>query len=200
VAAERIGILGGAFDPPHRGHVDLARAARLAAGLDRVLFVVAPRPPFKDGVTHASAEERFQMLAATLADAGEPDFEASRIELDRPGVSYTIDTIRELRRQHPEAELYFIVGSDTVAELPRWKDATELAKLVRFIVNMRRGESRDVSAPAGFDMTFIEGDVPEVSSSEMRAALAAGVPTGDMLSSSTEAYLRERGLYKAGGL
>ena len=198
--AERIGILGGTFDPPHRGHVDLARAARDAAGLDRVLFVVAARSPFKDGVTQATAEERYLMVASTLADAAEPGFEASRIELDRPGVSYTIDTVRELRSLHPEAELFFIAGSDTIDELPLWKDAAELAKTLRFVVNLRKGESRNVKAPPGFDIMFIEGDVPAVSSSEMRAKLAAGKPTGAMLSPATEAYIREHGLYQTGGL
>lgn len=200
MSAERIGILGGTFDPPHRGHVDLARATRDAAGLDRVLFVVAARSPFKDGVTHVIAEERLAMVQATLADAAEPGFEASRIELDRPGVSYTIDTVRELQGQNPEAELFFIAGSDTVADLPKWKDAAELAKTLRFIVNLRKGESRSLSAPPGFDMTFIEGDVPEVSSHEMRARLAAGIPTDGLLSPATEAYIRERGLYQTGEL
>ncbi|MCL2881656.1 MAG: nicotinate-nucleotide adenylyltransferase [Coriobacteriia bacterium] len=195
LSRERIGILGGTFDPPHRGHVDLARAARDAAGLDRVLFVVASHPPFKEGATHASAEDRLALVEAALADAGEPTFEASRIELDRPGVSYTIDTVRELQRRDPEAELYFIVGSDTIADLPQWKDAAELAQQVRFIVNLREGGPQQVSTPAGFDLMVIKGDVPEVSSSQMRQALAAGQPTGGLLTPSTRALIKERGLY-----
>ena len=193
--AQRVGILGGAFDPPHRGHVDLARAAREAAGLDRVLFVVAARPPFKEGATLAGAEDRLALLEATLDDADEPAFEASRLELDRPGISYTIDTARALRRLYPQAELYFIVGSDVVADLGQWKDAAELAGLLRFIVNLREGGPQQVSAPPGFETLVIKGDVPEVSSSQMRQALETGAPTGDMLSPATKALIRKRKLY-----
>ena len=194
--SERIGILGGTFDPPHLGHVDLARAARDAAGLDRVLFMVAARPPFKEGATRASAEERYALVEATLADAGEPTFEASRLELDRPGVSYTIDTIREVQRQLPASELYFIVGSDTVADLPQWKDATQLAQSLRFIVNLREGGPQQIDAPEGFDLLVIKGNVPEVSSSQMRQELAAGQLTSDLLSPATRVLIRERGLYQ----
>ena len=195
---ERIGILGGTFDPPHRGHVDLARAAREAAGLDRVLFVVAARPPFKEGATHASAEDRLALVEVTLADAGDPAFEASRIELDRPGVSYTIDTVHELQQQFPCAEFYFIVGSDTIADLPQWKDAAELARALRFIVNLREGGPQQISPPEGFDLLVIKGNVPEVSSSQMRQELAAGEPTGDLLSPATKAYIEKHGLYRVG--
>jgi len=194
-ARERIGILGGTFDPPHRGHVDLARAARAAAGLDRVLFVVVGRSPFKDGATHAGPEDRFALVDAALADAAEPAFEASRIELDRPGISYTIDTVRELRARYPHAELFFIVGSDTVAELGQWKDAAALAQELRFIVNLREGGPQQVSAPDGFDLMIFKGDVPEVSSSQMRRALSAGEPTGDLISPATLRAIQERGLY-----
>jgi len=196
LSRERIGILGGTFDPPHLGHVDLARAARDAARLDRVLFMVAAHPPFKEGMTHASAEDRFVLVEATLADADESGFEASRIELDRPGVSYTIDTIHELQHCYPEAELYFIVGSDTVADLPQWKDAAELAQQVRFIVNLREGGPQQVTVPTGFDATVIKGDVPEVSSSQMRQALAAGELTSDLLSPATKACISQLGLYQ----
>jgi len=194
----RIGILGGTFDPPHRGHVDLARAARAAAGLDRVLFVVAARPPFKDGETHATAVQRAALLEATLADAADPGFELSRLELERSDVSYTIDTVDALAERYPAAELFFIAGSDTTDELPQWKDAAELARRLSFIVNLRAGEPRPQAAPAGFRITFIEGDVPEVSSSELRAKLAAGEPVGDMISPATLRMIEDRGLYGKG--
>ena len=105
----RIGIFGGTFDPVHNVHLRMARAARDRAGLDRVLFVVAATPPHKRGDVVASAEDRLAMVRAAIA--GEDGFEASRIEMDRPGPSYTVDTVRALAETHPDARLYLIIGN-----------------------------------------------------------------------------------------
>jgi nicotinate-nucleotide adenylyltransferase len=158
-----------------------------------VLFVVARRHVFKEEETLTSAEDRFALVEATLA--AEPDFQASRIELERPGLSYTIDTVRELEARHPEAELFFIIGGDTIAELPLWKDARELARRLTFLAYFRQGHYNMPTDPAGFRIIRFEAQTPDVSSTDVRAALASGRAVSALLPPGVEALIRSRGLY-----
>jgi len=135
----KTGVLGGTFDPIHIGHLILASEIREAAGLDKVLFVPAYSPPHKTGSDTAAGEHRLRMVA--LAVAGNPFFEASDIELRRGGVSYTVETIAELRRENPNDGLFFIIGADTLPELASWHKIEELVGLCRLLIGTRPGHA-----------------------------------------------------------
>src|SRR2546422_679667 len=115
----RFGILGGTFDPIHNAHLFIAESARVALNLDRVVFIPTGTPPHKLSHRLAPAEDRFQMVS--LAIDNNPAFGASRIEIDRKGPSYTLDTLTELRREFPKAEMFFLIGLDALAEIQSWR-------------------------------------------------------------------------------
>jgi nicotinate-nucleotide adenylyltransferase len=163
-----IGLLGGSFDPVHHGHLIVAQVAAEALGLECLRFVPAREQPFKHGRHSAPAADRAAMLA--LAVAGTPAFAVERAELDRPGPSYTVDTLRALRAREPEAEFTLLLGADAAAELPDWHDAPELPKLARIVVFARPGSAvptvpwidRAVEVPAiDISATEIRGRVRE---------------------------------------
>jgi nicotinate-nucleotide adenylyltransferase len=131
----RIGILGGTFDPPHIGHLVLAEAAREGLNAEKILFVPAGDPPHKQGDTRLALEHRLAMLERALGD--DPAFVISRVDIDRPGPHYTVDTMRILQQQFPDAELYFVMGGDSLRDLPRWHQPEQLMQLCRFAVMSR---------------------------------------------------------------
>jgi len=185
----RIGILGGTFDPVHAGHVALGEAARDRLHLDRVLLVVAAAHPLKPAPS-TPAEDRYAMVR--LAVRGHPGLEASDLELLRPAPTYTVDTLRELRRLHPAGtELLLLLGADALADLPRWKSAAEVRSLARVVGCARPGSP----PPSGAD-EVLEFDAPDVSSTAIRGLLAAGRPAGGLLPPDVEAYAVRRGLYR----
>ena len=191
---QRIGIYGGTFDPIHRTHLDIARAARDTAGLDTVLFVVAARPPHKRGDVFASAEDRLALVQAAIA--GEKGMEVSRIEMDRIGPSYTVDTLREIHQQHPEAALFLILGYDSLLDLPSWHKPKEILVLARVLAARRPG----INAPlhpmvqGRFDMLPIEENA--MSSTEIRVRVARGEPVHELVPRAVERIIREKGLYR----
>lgn len=133
-----MGLLGGSFNPPHAGHLAMARAAREQAGLDEVWLIPAARPPHKpDHPDMASPEDRLEMTRLAVRD--QPGLGVCDVELSRSGPSYTIDTVRELKRAHPEASFAWIVGADSVDELPTWRSAAELLREVEVVVVTRPG-------------------------------------------------------------
>ena len=144
----RIGVFGGTFDPIHAGHLAIARAAREQARLDKVLFVIAAAPPHKPGDSITPAETRVAMTAAAIA--GVPGFELSRIELDRPGPSYTADTLNLLHEEMPEAQLFFIVGYDSALDLPKWRRPEEIVGAATLLIAPRPENTRPLPA-------FLEG-------------------------------------------
>jgi nicotinate-nucleotide adenylyltransferase len=212
--AERIGVLGGTFDPVHRGHLEAARQVRRQLGLDRVLLVPAANPPHRRG-TVASAADRLAMVEAAVA--GLSGLEASGVEVARGGVSYTVDTLRELAGLHPGAELFLLLGWDAARDLPTWREPDEVAALSHLVVFNRRGAAGQ--APTGGDDSGAAGageppsaealiaaglpaaavvlhvDSPEVSATALRAELAAGGDGGDALPASVLRLIRERHLY-----
>lgn len=135
--AKKLGILGGTFDPIHNGHIYLANAAYSALELDEVLLIPAYVAPHKVGLDFAPARDRYIM--ALLATEGTPYLKVSDIEINRTGVSYTYDTIVELQKLFPDYEMYFIVGGDTVPQLPSWHNIEQLLKMVTFVVVGRPG-------------------------------------------------------------
>ena len=198
----RVGLLGGSFDPVHEGHLALAREAMRVAGLDRVLFAPAADSPFKAGRMRASAADREAMVK--LAIEGEPRFGLCRADLERGGISYSVDLVRDVKASlPPDAELFFVLGADALAGLHGWRDAGELVRLCRFLSFGRRGTSVD-PATLGFDpgtsarlaADFHPDFDSPVSSSDIRRRLAAGEPADGLLPPAVADYAVSRGLYR----
>ena len=191
---ERLGLFGGTFDPPHVGHLVTAVNVRHELGLDRVLLVVASRPWQKEGVRRiTSAEDRFALVAAAVEPV--EGLEASRIEIDRGGPSYTADTLAELGRRYPDAELFTILGSDAAAGLPTWDRHEEVAACSRLVVVERPGAHEDL--PGGVDWIRVEVPHLEVSSTDLRARVADGRPLDYLVPDGVLAEIERRGLYRA---
>ena len=202
----RLGILGGTFNPIHNGHLRVAQAACRERRLDQVLFVVAKKPPHKETSGLAPARDRFRMVQ--LATAPFPYFSASRLEISRPGPSYTIDTIRRiLARERKGTEIYFIIGTDTVPELPTWKEVVKLASLVHFLCVTRKGfplekmnELDDLFGPEKAieikESAIIMKPV-QVSSTDIRRRVAEGKPIDRLTPEPVVEYIRAHNLYRA---
>jgi len=196
------GVLGGSFDPIHVGHVAAAEAVRELRGLERVYLVPAGRAPHKRGA-RASFEDRLEM--ARLAVRGRPGLEVLDLEGRRPGPSYTVDTLEELRRLHPGDSCELLVGADMLADLPRWHRAGDVVEAALVVAFGRPAEAADL-AREGFEAAFgagrhvwVEIDPIAVSSSDLRRWLAAGDPVAGLLDPAVEAYIRAHGLYGTGG-
>lgn len=194
-----VGIMGGTFDPIHYGHLAIAEEARVALRLDQVLIVPAARQPLKRGLHAASGQQRFEM--AQLACADNAGFEVSRIELDRPGLSYTVTTLEELRAAHT-GELHFILGADALAELPRWHAVARILSLARVVAVSRPGFAPDMAALArGLPqlrerLTLLEGPRLDISSTTLRQRVAEGRPIRYQTPDAVVSYITERGLYR----
>lgn len=191
IALMRIGILGGTFNPVHCGHLVLARGVLEALKLHRVLWVPARVPPMKSVEDLAPAEDRCRMVE--LAIAGILEFELCRLELDRDGPSYTVDTLRRLRRERPGVLWHFLIGSDLLPELPTWRQSQEALTLATFVV-VSRPSVPIASLPPGVQRL----DVPtmDVSSSEIRQRVKAGRPIRDLVPEPVAQYIVARQLYQ----
>ncbi|MBI4604353.1 MAG: nicotinate (nicotinamide) nucleotide adenylyltransferase [Planctomycetes bacterium] len=199
----RLGVLGGSFNPVHAGHIAMALAARKAHGLDRVLLVPSARPPHKREDL-APAEDRFEMVR--LAVEGFEGLEASRIELDRPGPSYTVDTLEELRRLHPGVELFFILGEDSIPELPTWRRADRILEIARVVAVNRPGcaaafRPQDFPRVPAAVLARLEADrvaMPPcpAESRRVRELLRQGLPAGQHVPAKVSEHIRRRGLYR----
>ena len=199
---KRVGILGGTFDPMHNGHLAIAREARVELELEEVLFLPTGRPWMKAGQTITSAEHRMAMVR--LAIAGHTWCHLSTMEVDRPGPTYTVDTLDELRREHgTTVDFYFILGWDSLPELPRWREPLRIIQLCTLVALPRPGSARP-------DIAAIEKQVPgllrrlvilekpevDVSGTEIRERIAEGKPIADLVPAAVESYIREKGLYR----
>ena len=194
--AQRIGLFGGTFDPIHVGHIAAAATARHALDLDPVLLVVANDPWQKHGRGGITpAEDRFAMVAASVE--GHDGLEASRLELDRGGVSYSVDTLAELRGADPSAELFVIVGDDVAAELHTWHRAEDLAAMAT-IVTVTRPGAPAVGLEAPWRVERVEIPRLDISSSELRARVAAGLPLDGLVPDGAMHWIARCGLYARG--
>ncbi len=187
----RVGVFGGTFDPVHVGHLAIAHAALESVPLDRVLFVLAKRSPLKERGPVASEGDRLRMLELAVAD--EPRFAVSRLELDRDGPSYTVDTLERLSGTD---ELFLILGSDAIADLPRWKDPDRIARLATLVVAERPGAPDRVG-----DAPIVRFDAPrlDISSRELRARAARGRSLRYLVPEPVLQHIEARGLYRAEG-
>jgi nicotinate-nucleotide adenylyltransferase len=169
---KRIGLFGGSFDPVHLGHLLVAEAAREELGLNRLFFIPAAQSPFKPRSQPAPARERIRLLR--LALAGKTWCEIDEQETIRGGTSYTIDTVRDYAARFPAAALFYLIGADHVAQLPKWRAAAELAALVTFVVTPRPGQP-EVPFPPSFRGLRLAGFPLGLSSSQIRARVSQGL-------------------------
>jgi nicotinate-nucleotide adenylyltransferase len=193
--AERIGIFGGTFDPVHVGHLVAAVNARHALSLDRVVLMVANVPWQKSAARRVSpAEDRYAMVAAAVGDV--PGVEASRMELDRGGPSYTADTVAELARIHPAAELFVIVGWDVSSSLETWERFGEVRDMASLVVVNRPGTKPPAGlAQQGWRVREVSVPNLDISSTDLRARAAQGRPLDYLVPEAAVHVIRERGLY-----
>ena len=197
--AERIGIFGGTFDPVHVGHLVAAVNARHDLGLDRVVLMVANVPWQKAGARKVTpAEDRYEMVKAAVG--GVAGVEASRMEIDRGGPSYTADTISEMAALYPEAELFVIVGWDVSAELGTWERLNEVRDLASLVVVNRPGTPPPVGLlQQGWRLEEVSVPNLEISSTDLRARAMTGRPLDYLIPAPAVRVIRERGLYSGGG-
>jgi nicotinate-nucleotide adenylyltransferase len=188
-----VALYGGSFDPVHCAHLTVARAALEQLSLDQVIFIPAAQSPLKACATTASDDERIQMLR--LATGDEPRFVVDTSEIERGGTSYTIDTVDAFRQKHPAYQLYWIIGADQFELLPKWHRIEEIAAQLTFIVLSRPGHHIANSSVLGWKYVEIEAPLMPHSSSGIRALLAEGHSTEDLLPPSVEAFISAHGLY-----
>jgi nicotinate-nucleotide adenylyltransferase len=197
--AQRIGVFGGTFDPVHVGHLVAAVNARHALDLDRVVLMVANVPWQKAGTRQmTAAEDRFAMVEAAVR--GVPGLEASRLEIDRGGPSYTADTVAALHALHDEAELFVIVGWDVSAELDTWERFQEVREMATLVVVNRPGNpAPDGLVQQGWRLREVSVPNLEISSTDLRARAATGRPLDYLVPQAAVDVIRQRGLYSVGG-
>ncbi len=189
----RIGIFGGTFDPIHVGHLVAAVNVRHALSLDRLLLVVANQPWQKEGLRSITpADDRFAMVEAAVGEV--PGLEASRLEIDRGGPSYTADTVEEVAALHPAAELYVVVGADVADVLDSWERHQVIARLATLVVVNRPGSVRSAPLP-GWRLVEVEVPALEVSSTDLRERAADGRPLDYLVPEGAIRCIRARGLY-----
>jgi nicotinate-nucleotide adenylyltransferase len=190
----RLGLFGGSFDPVHLGHLLVAQAALEELKLDRLVFIPAAQSPFKPDMRPTPGPLRLRMLR--LALAGETRFDVDASEIQRGGVSYSVETARAYAALHPSAELFWLIGADHVPTLPQWRAATELAGLVEFVAIPRPGAAPAVSPPE-YQLRQLAGWPLDVSSSEIRARVAAGRPIHRLVPPAVADVITAERLYKS---
>ena len=197
---KRLGVMGGTFDPIHHGHLLTAEEALQQFGLDEVVFIPTGKPWMKEDREVTAPEDRYLMVV--IATASNPRFSVSRLEIERDGPTYTVDTLRELKAERGDAELYFVTGADAMLEILQWKDPDEALELANFIAATR----------PGYDLTQFEEDAPgsdprvtvmtipalAISSTDIRERVRAGRPIRYLVPEGVQTYIEKAGLYRPG--
>ena len=200
---ERLGILGGTFDPPHDGHLALARAARRALRLAGVWWVLTPDPPHKDRSDLSPYGVRREMLLAAIA--GEPVYSLCEVENERPGPQFMVDTIAILRERYPRSDFYLLVGEDSLRDLPLWHRPLDLIAECPLAVLGRPGVPADLDAlemrvpGVRARTTLLNAAEVDISSTAIRERVARGEPIRGLLPAAVEEIIRNRGLYRREG-
>jgi nicotinate-nucleotide adenylyltransferase len=190
----RIGVMGGTFDPIHHGHLVAASEVAHIFALDEVIFVPTGQPYQKDHRQVSPAEDRY--LMTVIATASNPRFSVSRVDIDRPGPTYTIDTLRELHAANgPDVELFFITGADALAEILTWHDADELFTLAHFVGCTRPGHRLSGAGLPDGKVSLVEIPALSISSTECRARVEAGEPVWYLVPDGVVQYIAKRRLY-----
>ena len=190
----RLGVMGGTFDPIHHGHLVAAQEVAAQFGLDEVVFVPTGQPWQKSHRSVSAAEDRY--LMTVIATAENPHFSVSRLDIDRKGLTYTIDTLRELHELNPDSDLFFITGADALGQILTWRDAEELFSLAHFIGVTRPGHTlADPGLPAG-GVSLVEVPALAISSTDCRARVAKGDPVWYLVPDGVVRYIDKRQLYR----
>lgn len=193
----RVGIMGGTFDPIHNGHLVAASEVAWVYDLDEVIFVPTGRPIFKLNADVTNAEDRY--LMTVIATASNPQFVVSRVDIDRPGVTYTIDTLRDIRRIRPQADLFFITGADALAEIMKWKDADKMWDLAHFVGVSRPGYAIDLENTGVPQAAVDLMEIPalSISSTDIRQRAKNGEPVWYLVPDGVVQYIGKHGLYRS---
>ena len=192
----RLGVYGGTFDPIHTGHLAIARGVVAHCGLDRLLFVPSARPPHKQGHAMAPPDDRYRM--AELATRHDPRLEVSDTEINRPGLSYTVDTLEELRRKYGGAsEIHLVLGADSLLEIDTWHAPDRIFDLATVVTVPRPGKDLTGVDPGWLDRV-VNIQLPEidVSSTDIRRRVGQGLPIAHLVPEEVAGYIEERGLYR----
>ncbi len=197
----RLGVFGGTFDPPHLGHLILAAEAADQLRLDRVLWVLTPNPPHKRGVVLSPLPIRLELLQAALADV--PTFELSDVEIRRVGPHYSLDTIRQLKQDFPQDEIIFLIGGDSLRDLPTWHRPLDVVEAVDGLGVMRRPGARipladlEEKIPGLKDkLAWVDAPRIQISASDIRMRIREGKPFRFFVLPSVYQIILERGLYR----
>jgi nicotinate-nucleotide adenylyltransferase len=190
----RVGVMGGTFDPVHHGHLVAASEVASVFRLDEVIFVPTGQPWQKFDRVVSPAEHRY--LMTVIATASNPRFTVSRVDIDRQGLTYTIDTLRDLAAQRPESELYFITGADALAQILSWKDSDELFSLSHFVGVTRPGHTLDDTGLPADRVSLMEVPAMAISSSDCRTRVARGEPVWYLVPDGVVQYIAKYGLYR----
>ncbi len=191
--APRIGVMGGTFDPIHNGHLVAASEVAHSFDLDEVVFVPTGQPWHKQNVT--PSEHRY--LMTVIATASNPDFTVSRVDIDRGGTTYTIDTLRDLKRERPDAELFFITGADAVAQILSWRDHDELWDLAHFVAVSRPGHVLSTDGLPTEDVSQLEVPALSISSTTCRERVRSGSPVWYLVPDGVVQYIAKHHLYRS---
>ncbi len=190
----RLGVMGGTFDPIHHGHLVAASEVAVLFGLTEVLFVPTGQPWQKAEREVSPAEDRY--LMTVIATASNPRFSVSRVDVDRTGPTYTVDTLRDLRQLHPDSEMFFITGADALEQILDWRDAEELFALAHLVGVTRPGyRLEDTHLPEG-SVTLVDVPAMAISSSDCRDRVGRGMPVWYLVPDGVVQYIEKRHLYR----
>ncbi|MDE9367606.1 nicotinate-nucleotide adenylyltransferase [Luteipulveratus sp. YIM 133132] len=192
----KLGVMGGTFDPIHHGHLVAASEVQSLLGLDEVVFVPTGQPWQKAEKDVSPAEDRY--LMTVIATASNPRFTVSRVDIDRPGPTYTLDTLRDLKEQRPDAELYFITGADALAQILSWKGVEQMWDLARFIGVTRPGHELSDDGLPKDRVTLKEVPAMAISSTDCRERVADGEPVWYLVPDGVVQYIGKYNLYRPG--
>ena len=197
--ARRVGVMGGSFNPIHIGHLVTADEARYTFSLDEVIFVPAGQPWQKESGEVAPAEHRYMMCV--IATSPEPTFRVSRIEIDRPGPTYTLDTLKALKSERPADELFFITGADAILQILTWRDPEAVLREARFIAATRPGYDLDrleKELPEGLEGRVVIMEIPAlaISSTDVRLRARESRPIRYLVPGGVAEYIEKNGLYR----
>lgn len=194
VQRRRVGVMGGTFDPIHNGHLVAASEVAAQFDLDEVVFVPTGAPSFKQHQDVSPAEHRY--LMTVIATASNPRFTTSRVDIDRTGLTYTVDTLRDLRSQRPDDDFFFITGADAIEQIATWKNADELWGMAHFVAVTRPGHVLTVDALPAAVVSVLEIPALAISSSDCRARAKAGNPVWYLVPDGVVQYITKYGLYR----
>jgi nicotinate-nucleotide adenylyltransferase len=190
----RLGVMGGTFDPIHHGHLVAASEVAASFGLDEVVFVPTGQPSFKQYKDVTQPEHRY--LMTVIATASNPRFTVSRVDIDREGLTYTVDTLRDLNIARPDADLFFITGADALTQIVTWKDPDELFAMAHFVAVNRPGHTLSTVGLPADSVSQLEIPALAISSSDVRARARAGKPVWYLVPDGVVQYIAKHGLYR----